>query len=36
MSLGAFGFLSKPIRTDDVRKVLSTVEMEAGRVGRIR
>jgi ActR/RegA family two-component response regulator len=36
VSLGAFGHLGKPIRTEAVRKILSVVEAEAGRMGRIR
>jgi DNA-binding NtrC family response regulator len=36
ISMGAFAFLNKPVRTEEVRRVLSAVEAEAGRVGRIR
>ncbi|MCA1812701.1 MAG: response regulator [Halobacteriales archaeon] len=36
VSLGAFGHLGKPIRTEAVRKILAVVEAEAGRMVRIR
>jgi DNA-binding NtrC family response regulator len=36
ISLGAFAHLGKPVRTDDVKRVLQTIEGEEGRLGRIR
>lgn len=36
ISMGAFAFLSKPVRGDDVRRVLGSVEAEAGRAGPVR
>ena len=36
IAAGAFGFISKPARTENVRKVLNDIEAESGRFGRIR
>jgi DNA-binding NtrC family response regulator len=36
MSMGAFGYLRKPIRKEDVRKILRVVEEEKSGAGRIR
>lgn len=33
---GAFAYLPKPARTDAIRKLLTEIETEAGRFGRIR
>lgn len=36
ISLGAFGYLRKPVRAADVRTVLEEIAAESGRAGRIR
>jgi CheY-like chemotaxis protein len=36
ISLGAFGYLRKPVRTADVSDVLKDIEAEAGHLTRIR
>lgn len=36
ISNGAAAFIEKPVRTDDVRRVLTTISQESGRSGRIR
>lgn len=36
ISLGAFAHIGKPVRTDEVKKVLDLIETEDGRLGRIR
>lgn len=36
LAQGAFAHLTKPIRTDAVRRVLQELDVEAGRVGHIR
>ena len=36
IAAGAFGFIAKPARTDNVRRILNDIEAESGRFGRIR
>lgn len=36
ISLGAFGYLRKPVRVADVRGIVEEVASESGRIGRIR
>lgn len=36
ISLGAYEFLAKPIRREDIRNILRLIEAEEGRTGRIK
>ncbi|HLE47071.1 MAG TPA: response regulator [Candidatus Thermoplasmatota archaeon] len=36
VSLGAFSFVQKPIRNDAIKRVLTELDTEEGRAGRIR
>jgi len=36
ISLGAFAHIPKPIATDDLKRVIQRIELESGRMGRIR